>query len=73
MSIQYAHAKKGYRFAPTEDGAKEGRINNLWPRISGALSQYDKNYPTNSYLYCVPKAWITKGWIKEIKDDDNIR
>ena len=63
MSIQYAHAKKGYRFAPTEDGAKEGRINN----------KYDKNYPTNSYLYCVPKAWITKGWIKEIKDDDNIR
>ena len=62
MSIQYEHAKKGYRFVPTKDGVKEGKIN----------SKYNEHYTNNSYRYCVPRAWITKGWIEEVKDDDNI-
>ena len=61
MSIQYAHAKEGCRFVPTKDGTKEGRIN----------SKYGE-YSNKSYRYCVPKAWITKGWIMEVKEDDNI-
>ena len=53
MSIQYEHARKGYKYVPTPEGERDGRLN----------KKFKDNYES-----CVPKSWVTKGWVQEVKN-----
>lgn len=60
MSIQYIHAKQGYEFQPTYLGKMEGRID----------AKYREDYQSDQYRKCVPKKWISKDWVREVKKEN---
>lgn len=54
MSIQFQHALPGKEFRPTEKG-----ISDYW---------MDKRFSTTPrYKTRVPKNWLAKGWVKEVR------
>lgn len=61
MSPNYTRAKQGYKFILTSVGAEIGRIRAKFDESSIYKSRY---------VYCVPKSWISKGYVKEVKEDE---
>lgn len=61
MAPNYIKAKHGHKFVLTAAGAEIGRI-----RAKFELQQ-DR---TTRYDYCVPEAWLNKGYVKEIKENE---
>ena len=59
MSIQIVHASDGYEFRPTYLGRVEGKIAN----------RYSDTYPNCKYRKTVPKSWVSKGYVEEVKED----
>lgn len=54
----FIRAKEGYKFSITAFGAEESRIRTKFEIGSTTLLQYEK---------AVPKSWIDKGYVKEVK------
>lgn len=54
----FIRAKEGYKFSLTEFGVEEPRIRTKFETGSVTLAQYEK---------AVPKSWIDKGYVKEVK------
>ena len=59
MSFQQAHAKPGHRFKLTYQGRKQKAI---------AVKFQDKT--DSIYFTCVPKRWITDGYVIEVKEEE---
>lgn len=60
MSIQYTHARKGYIFKPTAKGLRDGKI----------ASKYKETYPNEQYKTCVPKRWVSDGFVVEVRNEN---
>lgn len=58
MSFQVQHAKPGHRFILTYPGRKQKAI---------AVKFQDKT--DSIYFTCVPKRWVTDGYVTEVEDD----
>ena len=61
MPVQFVHAKKGHEFKLTTDGSQVGRIK----------SKFDGSESIQRYRTCVPKRWLTEGWVKEVRINGN--
>ena len=56
--VTYTKAKEDYRFVLTNLGFENCRV----------AAKFDDNYVhKDTYNYTVPTAWITKGYVQEVK------
>jgi len=58
MSTQFITAKQGYHF----------QITNAGRQVMSIRSKY-LELKTPQYRYRVPKTWVTKGYVEEVKDE----
>jgi len=61
MSFQVVHAKPGHRFILTYPGRKQKAI----------AVKFQEN-GDSIYFTCVPKRWVTDGFVIEVKDNDTM-
>ena len=58
MSCTWVNAKFGYKWALTELGLEDSRIRSKFEEKFGNKKQYEQ---------AVPKTWIEKGLVQEVK------
>lgn len=57
----YVKAKPDTRFVLTPRGFEEGKVRNKF-------EEHSTNF--GMYSYAVPKPWLDKGWVVEVKKED---
>lgn len=55
--VQYVKTKSGNVFVLTELGAEQAHIRSKYVDLK-----------TTQYLHTVPKSWVEKGFVEEVKD-----
>ena len=59
--VMYAHARQGYKYQLTYQGRK----------IKAVAAKYRDNAALHKqYLHCVPRTWVTNGYVEEVKEEN---
>ena len=58
--VMYAHTRPGYKFQLTYTGRK----------VKAIADKYrDGSIVYKQYQHCVPRTWITNGYVEEVKEN----
>ena len=61
MSVHYVHSKKGYEF----------KITFLGRRVKSIAAKYvEGTMAHKQYQHCVPRSWVTNGYVEEVKESE---